>query len=252
LIHEYKRILGKIASSYAVCRRAEGRPGGNIFYEQQHVEGMRIKWHGHACFEFIDGGNAIIVDPHDGKSIGLKPPVSKANIVLISHDHFDHNAKKVVKNKNTVLLAESGRHTINGIGIEGFSTFHDECNGSDRGTNTIYKFTMDGITICHCGDLGDIPSEEVLKALKNVDIIFVPTGEIYTIPIPKVMKFLEMIEPKIMVPMHYMVGGLRLHLKAVDAFLENVSRETVLNVGNEVELFSDEINDFKGVWVFER
>ncbi|MCL1811822.1 MAG: MBL fold metallo-hydrolase [Methanomassiliicoccaceae archaeon] len=213
---------------------------------------MRIRWHGHACFEFISDENSIITDPHDGKSIGIKPPVSNANIVLISHDHFDHNASKIIKNEHIVLLSKNGKHNVRGIGVEGFSTFHDESNGSLRGENTIYKFTVDGISICHCGDLGDIPSEETLEALKNVDIIFVPTGEIYTLSIPKVIKFLDIIKPKIIVPMHYMVGGLSMHLKALDEYLDNVSKETVLYVGNEVELFSDDINEFKGIWVFER
>ncbi|MCL1979285.1 MAG: MBL fold metallo-hydrolase [Methanomassiliicoccaceae archaeon] len=213
---------------------------------------MRIKWHGHACFEFINSKNSIIVDPHDGKSIGIKPPISNAGIVLITHDHFDHNARRVIKNDHAALTAEIGKHCIKGVEIEGFPSFHDDAGGSFRGTNTIYKFTMDGITICHCGDIGDIPSEEVMKALKNVDIIFVPVGEVFTLLIPKVMEFLRMIQPKIVVPMHYRVGGITIPLKTLDDFLENVPSESVVYVGNEVELFSDDISEFTGIWVFDR
>jgi L-ascorbate metabolism protein UlaG (beta-lactamase superfamily) len=213
---------------------------------------MRIRWHGHACFEFSDSTNSVLTDPHDGKSIGIKPPNSKAGIVLVSHDHFDHNALRVIKNERSVLFAENGKHCIKGIDIEGLPTYHDESNGTVRGMNTMYKFTMDGITVCHCGDLGCIPSKEVLEALKDVDIIFVPTGEVFTLSLKKLDEFLALIEPKIIVPMHYRVGGLTIPLKTLDDYLDRVSSENVLFVGNEVELAADDINEFTGIWVFDR
>ena len=213
---------------------------------------MRIRWHGHSCFEFIDTKNSVIVDPHDGKSIGIKPPISKAGIVLVSHDHFDHNALRVIRNEHSTLFAVRGAHNIKGIDFEGFPSFHDDSGGAVRGANTIYKFTMDNITICHCGDLGDIPTEDVLEALKDVDIIFVPVGEVYTLPIPVAKEFLELVNPKIIVPMHYRVGGVTIPLKTLDGFLEDVLPENILYVGNEVELSSDDICEFSGIWVFDR
>ncbi|MDL2241793.1 MBL fold metallo-hydrolase [Bacteroidales bacterium OttesenSCG-928-L03] len=213
---------------------------------------MRIRWHGHSCFEFIDTKNSVLIDPHDGKSIGIRPPISNAGIVLVSHNHFDHNALRIIKNEHQVLFGVTGKCELKNMVFEGFSSFHDEVDGAERGENTIYKFTMDGITICHCGDLGDIPSEEVMKSLKGVDMIFVPTGEVNTISIPKLEKFLGIIDPKIIVPMHYRVGGLTIPLKTLDDFLENVSEDMIIYVGNEVELFPDEINEFMGLWVFDR
>jgi L-ascorbate metabolism protein UlaG (beta-lactamase superfamily) len=213
---------------------------------------MRIKWHGHSCFEFFDSKNSVIVDPHDGKSIGIKPPISNAGIVLISHDHFDHNAQRIIKNEHAVLLNEKGEHTIKGLKIRCLHSYHDEMGGTLRGMNTIHKFTMDGITICHCGDLGCIPSEEVLKELMNVDIVFIPTGEVFTLPIPKAKEFLGIIKPKIIVPMHYRVGGLTMPLKTLDDFLKNVPEDSILYVGNEVDLTSDDIHEFLGYWVFDR
>jgi L-ascorbate metabolism protein UlaG (beta-lactamase superfamily) len=194
----------------------------------------------------------VIVDPHDGKSIGIKPPISNANVVIITHNHSDHNALRIIKSEHATLFAETGRHEIRGISFEGFPSFHDEFQGSVRGPNTIYKFVMDGITVCHCGDLGDMPSEEVLEALKGVDIIFVPTGEVMTLTIPKLERFLSIINPKIIVPMHYRVGGLTLPLKTLDDFLKNVSDDMILYVGNEVELLSEDLSEFMGLWVFER
>ena len=213
---------------------------------------MRIKWHGHSCFEFICPGNSVIVDPHDGKSIGIKPPISNAGIVLVTHDHFDHNALRVIKNDHLTLSAARGKHEVKGIEFEGFPSFHDDTKGSARGLNTIYKFTMDGITICHCGDIGEVPSEDVVSALKDVDIIFIPVGEVYTLLIPQVWEFIRMVKPKIVVPMHYRVGGLTIPLNTIDGFLENVSQDNILYVGNEVELSQDDISEFTGIWIFDR
>ncbi len=213
---------------------------------------MRIRWHGHSCFEFTDSKNTVLIDPHDGKSIGIKPPVSVAGIVLISHDHFDHNALRIIKNDHKVLSGVKGRCEINEMVFEGLPSYHDDDLGSRRGDNTIYRFTMDGITICHCGDIGDIPSDEVIESLKGVDIIFVPTGEVTTISIPKLERFLSMVDPKIIVPMHYRVGGLTIPLKTLDDFLKNVSEDMILYVGNEVELFPEEVSEFMGLWVFDR
>jgi len=213
---------------------------------------MRIRWHGHSCFEFFDAKNSVIVDPHDGKSIGIKPPIFNAGIVLVSHDHFDHNALRIIKNEHSALFAVTGRHKIKGIEFEGLPSFHDDGDGAIRGSNTMYKFTMDGITVCHCGDLGDIPSEEVLKAMKGVDILFVPTGEVFTLPIPKAWELARLVEPKVLVPMHYGVGGLTIPLKTVDEFLADTPQEKILYVGNEVDLSHDEISEFTGIWVFDR
>mgnify|MGYP000859000281 CR=1 FL=1 len=213
---------------------------------------MRIRWHGHSCFEFFDAKNSVLIDPHDGKTIGIKPPISNAGIVLVSHDHFDHNALRIIKNEHATLCAQPGKCSIKGIEFEGFPSFHDDTEGSIRGTNTIYCFVMDGMRFCHCGDLGEIPSEEVLECLKGVDILFIPTGEVFTLPIPKVWELVKLIEPKVVVPMHYRVGGLTLPLKTLDDFLGDTPDDKILYVGNEVELTADELPEFSGIWVFDR
>ncbi|MDR3283476.1 MAG: MBL fold metallo-hydrolase [Candidatus Methanoplasma sp.] len=213
---------------------------------------MLIRWHGHACFEFEDSGVTVLTDPHDGKSIGIKPPVSSAGVVLVSHNQYDHNAVRVVRGEHEDVVAEPGKRNIRGIDIEGFSTFHDEEGGTLRGSNVMYRFEMDGISVCHCGDLGDIPSDETMDELKGTDIVFVPVGEVYTIPLPKLLQFLERIGAKVVVPMHYRVGGLTIPLNNIDAFMENVPKEAAVYVGNEVELSAEDLAEFSGVWVFDR
>jgi len=216
------------------------------------IRAMRIRWHGHSCFEFVDSDNSVLIDPHDGKSIGIKPPISNANIVLVTHDHFDHNATRIIKNEHSLLFAERGKHKIKGLEIEALPSVHDEEDGAVRGTNTIYKFTMDRITVCHCGDMGVVPSDEVLKKIKNTDILLVPVGEVYTLSIPAMKEFIKTVEPKIVVPMHYRVGGLTIPLKTLDDFLFGIPKDNILYVGNEVDLSADEVQEFSGVWVFDR
>jgi L-ascorbate metabolism protein UlaG (beta-lactamase superfamily) len=213
---------------------------------------MQIRWHGHSCFEFENKDLTILTDPHDGKSIGIKPPVSKADVVLVSHGHYDHNAVRVVRGEHTDLISEIGEKTIKGIEFKGFPSFHDEESGAIRGTNTIYVFKIDNITVCHCGDLGDFPSDDVIESICGVDILFVPIGEVYTISIPKLMKLIDILCPKIIVPMHYRVGGLTIPLNTIDTFLGNIPEEMIIYVGNEVELSSEDLTEFMGVWVFDR
>lgn len=213
---------------------------------------MQIIWHGHSCFEFINSNVSVLIDPHDGKSIGIKPPVSKAGIVLVSHDHFDHNALRVVRGNHKDVVSYIGRVNIEGIDITGYPSFHDDENGALRGKNTIYRFMMDDISICHCGDLGDIPSDDVISEIKGVDMMFIPVGEVNTISLSKLDLFLKMVDPKIVIPMHYRVGGLTIPLKTLDDFIADIPEEMLVYVGNEVDLTMDDIPDFMGFWIFDR
>jgi L-ascorbate metabolism protein UlaG (beta-lactamase superfamily) len=213
---------------------------------------MLIRWHGHSCFEFSNGDTTIVVDPHDGRSIGLKPPSASANVVLMSHDHYDHNACRVIKGEHQDLKSFVGETVVNGgITVYGYPSWHDHSNGSERGPNTIYKFTMDNISVCHCGDLGCIPSDDVISQIKGVDFLFVPVGEVYTMEHPELKKFLELVNPRIIVPMHYMVGGLSFRLSALDKFLDMIPDNAVDFVGNELDISQSDLPMVKECWVFD-
>ena len=213
---------------------------------------MRIRWHGHSCFEFDDSGNVVVIDPHDGKSIGIRPPAVAADIVLMTHDHYDHNASRVIRGDHRDFKFSNGRRECRGFVFEGFPTFHDDAGGEKRGANTIYRFEMDGMSLCHCGDIGDIPSDEVIEAIKGVYFLFVPTGEIYTMTIEVLKEFLIRVNPRIIVPMHHRVGGLTIPLTPLDDFLDILPEGTVEYVGNEVDLSGEELPDRKECWVFSR
>ena len=213
---------------------------------------MRVRWHGHSCFEFDDGNITVVVDPHDGRSIGIKPPTVSADVVLMTHDHYDHNASRVVSGNHKDFMLQNGVFEVNGMRFEGLPTFHDTSNGSERGPNTMYFFEMDGISVCHCGDLGCIPSEKILDRIRNVDIIFVPTGEVFTMVLPEVKRFLELVNPNVIVPMHYRVGGLSIPITGIDEFLDMIPDEAVDSVGNEIDVCKEDFEGMKQCWVFER
>lgn len=213
---------------------------------------MRIRWHGHSCFEFSDGEVTVVIDPHDGRSIGIKPPTATADVVLMTHNHYDHNAVRAIKGRHKDILSKDGVFFEKCMRFEGLSTFHDNSGGSERGKNTMYLFEMEGMSICHCGDLGAIPDDDVLNRIRNVDLLFVPTGEVFTMVIPEVKRFVEDVNPNVVVPMHYRVGGLSIPITPVDEFLNLIPEQAVDYIGNEIEFSRDDIDGMKQCWVFDR
>lgn len=212
---------------------------------------MRIRWHGHSCFEFSNGDLTVVTDPHDGRSLGIKPVTASADVVLMSHDHYDHNASRVIKGDHLDIMMQFGDIDAKGLKVKGFQSYHDYSQGSERGMNSIYLFTMDDITLCHCGDLGSIPSQDVLDAIHGVDFLFIPVGETYTMELPDIKKFIELVNPRIIVPMHFMVGGLSFRLSSLNKFLEIIPDNVQDFVGNEIDITVGDLPTMKECWVFD-
>lgn len=210
---------------------------------------MKIRWHGHACFEISDG-KTIVTDPHDGKSIGIAPPVVKADIVLVSHNHFDHNCTRIVKGENIKVVSSPGNKKIGEAQITGIPSYHDEVKGAKRGENIIFKFVLDNITFCHLGDLGHVPDDEIIEKIGVVDVLFVPVGGTFTINGEKAYSVVQKIRPKIAVPMHYRVGGLSLSIQGSEGFLKKAKRVNVNRVGNEMDFEKEDLPDETEIWSF--
>ncbi|MEM2007221.1 MAG: MBL fold metallo-hydrolase [Sulfolobales archaeon] len=189
------------------------------------MENLIIRWHGHACFELIDhDGFTIAIDPHDGYSLGIKPPSFKADAVLITHEHFDHNAYNIVAKpaaeKYSMREGEflvGGRHKARGIKL-----YHDKVKGKRRGEVVVYKVEVDGVRVLHLGDLGHVFDEGTALELKPVDVLFVPVGGTFTIDPREAFEVVKIVEPKVTVPMHYWVKGMNLPLQPVDIFVDIV------------------------------
>lgn len=209
---------------------------------------MMIRWHGHACFE-IKNNLRIVIDPHDGRSIGLKPPKVTADLVLVTHNHFDHNAVRVVNGKFKTITGP-GKYRTGDIKINGIEAYHDEYHGAKRGKIAMYKIIMDGISLLHAGDLGHILNSSQLKEIGDVDILFIPVGGVYTVDARGAYENVKLINPKIAVPMHYYVPGLSLRLNPVDDFLRYFSKDEIVYVGNSIEFSKDDLESQARVWVF--
>ena len=209
---------------------------------------LQIRWHGHACFE-ITNDVTLVTDPHDGKSIGIPAPNVTADIILVSHDHYDHNSVKTVEKEGSKVVTDERKHNINDVEIHGISSFHDEEHGAKRGKNIIFKFTMDGIRFCHLGDLGHELDVETVKQIGEVDVLFVPIGGTFTVDDKKAWNVIKAIKPKIVVPMHYKIGGLSLPISGIDSFLDQAIYK-VHHVGNEIDIEKEDLPEEPELWIF--
>ncbi|HIH76463.1 MAG TPA: MBL fold metallo-hydrolase [Methanomassiliicoccales archaeon] len=204
----------------------------------------------HSCFEINDQAT-VVMDPHDGRSIGVKPPSLRADVVTISHDHFDHNAVRVIKGEYVVVKDVTPR-TVKGVAIRGITGFHDDVNGEKRGRMNIFHLTLDGVRFCHLGDLGHMLSEAQIEELGEVDVLFLPVGGVFTIDGAQAQLLVRSINPKVAIPMHFRVGGLSLSIQNADGFLKGLPDDKVVRVGNEVEFEAEDLPEETEYWVFSQ
>lgn len=181
---------------------------------------MEIDWFGHACFRLRGKEATVIIDPYS-KEIGLHFPRPRADIVTVSHDHRGHNFAQGVKGEPKVLRGP-GEYEIKNIFVTGVATAHDKKGGKDRGANTVFVFDLDGLTVCHLGDLGHIPTQPQTEALGNVNILLVPVGGISTIGASDAAEIISALEPQIVIPMHYAHPDLQFKLDAPTKFFKEM------------------------------
>lgn len=185
---------------------------------------VKITWKGHACFEIKGETVTIVTDPFKG--IGLPEPTGPAEVVLSSHGHSDHAATELIEGAQA-LKEFVGETTVAGVPIKGVATFHDTEHGRKRGKNSVYVMEVDGIRICHLGDLGHPLTAEQVNDIGKVDVLLIPVGGNYTIDAHVATQEVEKLAPKVAIPMHVKLPGLRVDVGPVDNFLkgkENVER----------------------------
>lgn len=185
---------------------------------------MIITWKGQSCFQISttpnkNGQISIVIDPFD-KEAGLKIPKLQADILLVTHDHKDHNNTKIVSG-DYLLIDGPGEYDINSIFVQGIPAFHDDSQGKERGSNTIYTIETEGIKICHLGDLGQKElSSEQLDKIGDIDILIIPIGGTYTIDGSEAKKIMSQIEPRMIIPMHYHLPELKYKIDGIDNFFK--------------------------------
>ncbi len=206
---------------------------------------VSLRWFGHACF-MIRGSKTVVTDPFHQRDVGYPTPDVEADIVTVSHDHFDHNKVEVLKG-NPKVVRGAGEFEVEGVKIKGVKTFHDSSGGRQRGENVVFKIELDGIKFCHLGDLGHVLGDEEVKEIGDVDVLLVPVGGFFTIGPEEASKVVEQLSPKVVVPMHYKTEVIDFPIKPVDEFLkgkENVRRFDT----SEVEV---KIPERREIWVLK-
>jgi len=206
---------------------------------------MEVKWYGHASFLITtEKGITIISDPYEpgayGGGISYGPIPDEADIVTVSHDHSDHNYVKGLPG-NPQQIKGAGRHEAKGIIFEGIATYHDATKGSERGENTIFTFSADGIKICHLGDLGHVLSDRDINAIGEIDVLFIPVGGFYTIDPKEATEVVNQLKPKVVIPMHYKTERCEFPIEPVESFLKG--KKDVKKIDGSSASFTED--DFK-------
>jgi L-ascorbate metabolism protein UlaG (beta-lactamase superfamily) len=181
---------------------------------------MTITWYGQSCFRIEAKEGSILIDPFS-KEIGLKPPRIKDDVVLVTHQHMDHNNIEDA-NPEAFIIQNPGEYENHGIAIRGIQTFHDNKEGTERGLNTVYVIKAEDMTIAHLGDLGHTLTDKQIEDIGDVDIVMIPVGGTYTIDAKTAVEVINQIEPKVVIPMHYKVDGLGVPLDPPEKFVKEL------------------------------
>ena len=205
---------------------------------------MKIQWLGHSCFKLSEStGTTVITDPFSGSIVGYDMPHEQADAVTISHGHDDHNFIKGVAGNPTVIDTP-GNHDFEGIAVNGIQSFHDDEEGAKRGENIIYRFSLDGVIVCHLGDIGERCSPELVEELMPVNILLLPIGGTYTIDAEEAKEYVDKLMPDIVIPMHYKTKQCEMDIDKLESFLKLFDDENIEECDDTVLEFDRADFDF--------
>lgn len=217
---------------------------------------MKIKLLGHSAFLITsDSGVRIITDPYQSGGfnggIEYKPIRETADIVTISHEHSDHNYVKDIGG-NPEIIRKTDEREVKGIKIAGTLTCHDKTSGRQRGLNTVFCVTVDGIRVCHLGDLGHELSAKEIKAIGDVDVLLIPVGGYFTIDAAEAFRTVNALNPKIVIPMHYKTPAIDFPIAEVDEFAAKMKGYSVKRLAkSEVEVDKAGMLHKIEVWILQ-
>ncbi|MBL7209915.1 MAG: MBL fold metallo-hydrolase [Dehalococcoidia bacterium] len=181
---------------------------------------MEITWLGHSCFR-VKGKDAIVISDPCHPSLGYTLGKIQADVVTVSHFHPGHSYSEAITSEFKEIRGP-GEYELKGIFITGIATFHDSDRGEKLGKNTVYVLEMDGVTLCHLGDLGHLPASQLMEAIGDVDVLFLPVGGVSTIAGSTAAEIVRHLSPKIVIPMHYKTSAEVKDLQPVDRFLKEL------------------------------
>ena len=183
---------------------------------------IEIEYLGHSCFRIKAPEGRFVTDPFF-EDIGYEMPKVRANYVTISHGHYDHcNAMAV----DAEEVFADAYEFLDGT-VVGKTCYHDDKKGALRGENIMFRFALDGKILCHMGDVGEPVNPELLDFLKGTDILLIPVGGVYTITAAQAKAYVDAIQPKLVIPMHYDDSESNIRLAPVEDFMRLFNHECV-------------------------
>jgi L-ascorbate metabolism protein UlaG (beta-lactamase superfamily) len=185
---------------------------------------MEITWYGRACFRLKGRDATVITDPCP-PSTGFVAGKHSVELLTISHDHPDHSYTRSITAGLT--LTRPGEYEYSDLLVMGIRTFHDGEAGGSRGENMVFSFEIDGVHVCHLGDLGHLLSDEQLSELGPIDVLLVPVGGGTTLTPAEAAEVVAQIGPKIVIPMHYGIDGASKDLGGPEKFLHEMAAEPI-------------------------
>lgn len=191
---------------------------------------MKIEWLGHSCFKLTEStGTTIVADPFDKSIVGFEMASAKADVVTCSHQHKDHNAVVNISG-SPLVISEYGFWEVKGVDISSMHSFHDDKSGKKRGDNCIFKYRMDGVDLCHMGDIGEECTVRLAEGIGSVNVLMIPVGGNYTIDANQAKEYVDIIMPDIVIPMHFKTPNSNMDVDKVDEFLDLFEPEQIVEV----------------------
>ncbi len=183
---------------------------------------MEITWYGHSCFRLAERGMATVVcDPFDSESVGYEPLKLRADIVTSSHEAPGHNYLSAVKGYSHAITGP-GEFEIGSVFITGVQMDGQGKKAEEKPRNTLYVFDYMGITVAHLGDMRSVPPQNEIEALGTVHIVLVPVGGGSGLNAAKAAEIVSLLEPNIVIPMHFNTPAVKVPLDRLDKFLKEM------------------------------
>lgn len=184
---------------------------------------MEITWYGLSCFRLRSRALTVVADPFD-ESVGYALPRMRANVVTVSHQASGHNNVAVVRSPDHIFVGP-GEYEINGVYIQGVTTYHKGKVG-ERERNIAFIYHFEDLVIAHLGDIGMLPDREQIELLSEADLLLLPVGGGDTLDAAQAVEVVTALEPRIVIPMHYAQPGIQLQLDSVEKFLKEMGVPT--------------------------
>ncbi len=210
---------------------------------------MKIQWLGHSCFKLTEStGTTIVTDPYN-EYVGFKMESVEANVVTISHKHKDHCAVENVLG-NPTIIDSVGQWEIGGVTITTLLSSHGENSSDGVKQNNIYTYRMDGIDICHMGDIGEELDIQLGESIGSVNILMIPVGGKYTINAEQAKEYVDFLMPDVVIPMHFKSDNCEFDLDSVDNFIDLFDEEQIVYVDGDTAEFDREMCDGESTKVY--